>query len=57
MRYVNSGMFGYGVAELQPKSAAVAFRTVRSIKEQNSPISTLARFAVEAGRPGVIAVT
>ena len=55
MRYVNSGMFGYGVAELQPKASTVSFRTVRSIKEQTSPISTLARFTVEAGKPGVIA--
>jgi hypothetical protein len=32
----------------------VSFRTVRSIKEQNSPLSTLARFTVEAGKPGVL---
>jgi alkaline phosphatase D len=54
MRYVKSGVFGYGVAQLERKAATVSFRTVRSVKEQNSPISTLARFAVEAGKPGVV---
>jgi alkaline phosphatase D len=55
MRYVRSGVFGYGVAELQPKAATVSFRTVGSIRQQSSPISTLAQFTVEAGKPGVIA--
>jgi alkaline phosphatase D len=55
MRYVKSGVWGYGVAELAPKAATVSFRSVRSIKEQNSPISTLARFTVEAGKPGAVA--
>jgi alkaline phosphatase D len=54
MRYVKSGVFGYGVTQLEAKAATVSFRTVRSIKEQNSPISTLARFTVEAGKPGAI---
>jgi alkaline phosphatase D len=53
MRYVNSGMFGYGVAQLEPKATTVSFRTVQSIKQQSSPIGTLARFTVEAGKPGV----
>jgi hypothetical protein len=30
---------------------------VRSIKEQKSPISTLARFTVEAGKPGAVIVS
>jgi alkaline phosphatase D len=53
MRYVRSGVFGYGVAELSPKSATVSFRTVDSIKQPSSPLSTLASFTVEAGKPGV----
>ncbi len=54
MRYVKSGVFGYGLVQLEPKSSSVSFRTVQSIKQQSSPISTIARFTVEAGKPGVI---
>jgi alkaline phosphatase D len=54
IRYVKSEVYGYGVATLEPKAASVAFRTIRSVKEQNSPIGTLARFTVEAGKPGVV---
>ena len=45
-------MNGYGVVALEPRAATVSFRTVRSVKKQNSPISTHARFVVEAGKPG-----
>jgi alkaline phosphatase D len=54
IRYAKSGVYGYGVATLEPKAASVAFRTVHSIKKQHSPIDTLARFTVEAGKPGVV---
>lgn len=53
IRYLNADANGYAVVDLTAQAAAVTFRAVRSVKEQNSPISTLARFAVEAGRPGV----
>lgn len=53
IRYGRTGANGYAVVALAPKSAEVAFRTVRSVKERESPVSTLARFAVESGRPGV----
>jgi alkaline phosphatase D len=53
LRYGRSGVNGYGLVSLGPKNAQVAFRTVRSVKEMESPIATLARFAVEPGRPGV----
>jgi alkaline phosphatase D len=52
IRYAKSGLYGYGIAALEPKLATVSFRTVQSIKEQRSPIGTLARFTVEAGQPG-----
>ncbi len=45
-------MNGYGVVALEAKQATVSFRTVRTVKEQHSPIATHARFAVEAGQPG-----
>jgi alkaline phosphatase D len=53
IKYAKSGINGYGVVSLEGKSANVAFRTVRSVKEAHSPIAITARFAVEAGRPGV----
>ena len=53
LRYGQTGTNGYGVVTLEPASAQVAFRAVRSVKEMNSPLSTLTRFAVELGRPGV----
>ena len=53
LRYGRSGVYGYGLAALAPKGASVDFRSVATIKEATSSISTLARFAVEAGKPGV----
>jgi alkaline phosphatase D len=53
LRYGRTGVNGYGLVALGPKSAQVAFRTVHSVKERSSPIGTLTRFAVESGRPGV----
>ena len=53
LRYGRTGVNGYGLVALEPKSAQVAFRTVQSVKEVNSNISTLTRFTVEPGRPGV----
>ena len=53
LRFARSGAYGYGLAVLRQKSASVDFRSVATIKETTSSISTLARFAVEAGRPGV----
>jgi alkaline phosphatase D len=53
LRYGRTGVNGYGVVTLAPKSAQVGFRAVHSVKEMNSAIDTLIRFAVEPGRPGV----
>lgn len=52
IRYAKGEVHGYAVVALEPKAAAVSFRTVRSVKEQDSPITTHARFIVEAGKPG-----
>lgn len=51
--YWADGWDGYGVATLEQKSASMAFRAVGTIKETTSTISTVAKFAVEAGKPGV----
>ena len=55
IRYARSGVFGYGLAEVGPKSTTMRFRTVENVREKSSPIRTLATFAVEAGKPGVTA--
>jgi alkaline phosphatase D len=52
LRYGRGGLNGYGLVALEAKQATVSFRTVKSVKEQNSPVSTLQRFVVEAGQPG-----
>ena len=54
IRSVTSGVNGYAHVALDAKKALVSFRTVRSVKEPDSPVQTLARFAVEAGKPGVV---
>jgi alkaline phosphatase D len=53
LRYGRTGVNGYGIVALDPKGAQVTFRTVSSVKQSETTIDTLARFAVEAGRPGV----
>jgi alkaline phosphatase D len=54
LRYGRTGVNGYGLLRLEPGAATVAFRTVGTVKKKDSPISTLARFAVEAGKPGAV---
>jgi alkaline phosphatase D len=53
IRYGRGGVNGYGVVALEPGQATISFRTVKSVKQQNSPVDTHARFVVEAGQPGV----
>jgi len=53
IRYGLGGANGYGVVTLHPGNADVDFRVVETIKQEKSGIATPARFAVEAGRPGV----
>ena len=55
IRYARSGRFGYALVALDPKAAHVSFRMVDTVKTEQSGISTGALFAVEAGRPGVVA--
>ena len=55
IRYAKSGAYGYAHVALAQKSALVSFRVVDTVKSPQSAISTAARFAVEAGHPGVVA--
>ena len=53
LRYGLGGAYGYGHIALDSKAAAVSFRTVDDVRDPKSGITTRARFAVEAGDPGV----
>jgi len=55
IRYARSGHFGYALVALDPKAAHVDFRMVDTVRSEQSGIANGARFAVEAGRPGVVA--
>lgn len=44
---------GYGVAEFTPQQLTTTLRVVDDVTRADTGVSTLARFAVEAGRPGL----
>jgi alkaline phosphatase D len=44
---------GYGVAEFTPKQMTTTLRVVDDVTKRDTRIETLARFAVEAGRPRI----
>jgi alkaline phosphatase D len=54
IRSALTGVNGYGVVALDAKKAAVSFRTLADVRDAKSTIRTAERFAVEAGRPGVV---
>lgn len=54
VRFGKSERNGYGLASIEARSALVAFRVVDTVKQPQSPISTLKSFTVEAGKPGVL---
>ena len=45
---------GYMVSEVTPEAWTGHFRTVDAVTEKGLPIKTAARWAVEAGRPGLV---
>jgi alkaline phosphatase D len=53
LRYGLGEAYGYGHLALEAKAATVSFRTVDDVRDPKSGIKTSARFAVEAGDPGV----
>ena len=54
IRYGRSGRYGYALVALDAKAAHIDFRMVDTVKSEQSAISNGARFAVEAGHPGVM---
>ncbi len=53
IRAALSGVFGYGLVELDANKALASFRTLSDVRDPRSGITTARRFAVEAGKPGV----
>ena len=53
LRFGRGDKRGYGVMTLERKACSVEFRAVDDEKDASSAVRTLARFAVENGRPGV----
>jgi alkaline phosphatase D len=53
LRYGRADKRGYGLLTLERAQCGVEFRMVDDEKVPSSPVRTLARFAVESGRPGV----
>ncbi|MGF1526496.1 MAG: alkaline phosphatase D family protein [Candidatus Competibacterales bacterium] len=47
---------GYGLMELTPGGARVELRAVDNVNDPKSGVSTLKAFAVEAGKPGAVAI-
>jgi alkaline phosphatase D len=45
---------GYGVAEFTPARLTTTLRVVDDVRRKDAGIQTLARFVVEAGRPGLV---
>ncbi|MBF0162120.1 MAG: alkaline phosphatase D family protein [Magnetococcales bacterium] len=47
----NTEKRGYGVVELTPAQAEVTLRVLDTVRDEDSPVGTLARFVVEDGKP------
>jgi alkaline phosphatase D len=53
IRFGLGGVNGYGVLALEPKHAQVSFRTLTDVRDPKAGITTVKRFAVETGKPGI----
>ncbi len=54
IRYFESRRRGYVRCEVTPERWRTDFRVVESVRDPVSPVSTLASFTVENGRPRVV---
>lgn len=53
-RFAENEVRGYGRVDLTERRCEIAFRGLADARDPASPISTLASFVVEAGRPGLV---
>ena len=54
LKYGHAAHRGYTVVELTERAALAQFRAVDTVKRANSPVRTLASFAIEDGKPGIV---
>jgi alkaline phosphatase D len=54
LRTFNTAKRGYGRLDLRSDRAEIAFRAVADATDVDSPVSTLADYVVETGRPGLV---
>lgn len=52
-RFAENAVRGYGRVDLTPKTCEIAFRGLANVRDPNSGVRDLARFAVENGRAGI----
>ncbi len=51
--YADAERKGYGLVDITPQQASVSLRVVSDVSARQSEVQTLARFAVQAGKPRV----
>ncbi|RJF99615.1 alkaline phosphatase D family protein [Noviherbaspirillum saxi] len=54
IKYGRSDMRGYMLLELQPGQLSMRFQGLADVRQARSPVSTIARFIVEDGKPGLV---
>lgn len=52
-RFADNVAHGYGRIELTQEACEITFRSVTDVREANSGVRDLARFAIENGKPGL----
>ncbi len=51
IKLLNGQVRGYGLVDIRVEGATIAFRSLADARREDTPVSTLASFTVEAGRP------
>ena len=51
--YADAERKGYGIVDIAPQQAGVSLRVVSDVTARQTDVHTLARFAVQAGKPRV----
>jgi alkaline phosphatase D len=54
VRYGNANKHGYNLLEIKAGSAKLTLRVSEDLRAPDSPVSTLASFVIEGGRPGAV---
>lgn len=54
VKFFDARVHGYSMATITPKQFEMTFRTVSDVRDPMATVSTLRKFAVEPGKPGVV---